>query len=77
MTIEDAILVCLGIGLLLQSLANFVHWAALYQVGAIAQVLLGPAFGVAIATMLNSNTLVTFSVLIAKMIESKAAYLSR
>ncbi len=54
--VSNAILVCLGIGLLLQSLANFVHWTALYQVGAIAQVLLGPAFGVAIATMLNSNT---------------------
>ena len=50
------VLVCLGIGLLLQSLANFVHWTALYQVGVIAQLLLGPAFGVAVATMLNSNT---------------------
>ena len=28
--VSNAILVCLGIGLLLQSLANFVHWTALY-----------------------------------------------
>ena len=70
--VSNAILVCLGIGLLLQSLANFVHWAALYQVGAIAQVLLGPAFGVAIATMLNSNTLVTFSAMISSTIGGRS-----
>lgn len=72
--VSNAILVCLGIGLLLQSLANFVHWTALYQVGAIAQVLLGPAFGVAIATMLNSNTLVTFSAMISSTIGANAVF---
>ena len=75
--VSNAILVCLGIGLLLQSLANFVHWTALYQVGAIAQVLLGPAFGVAIATMLNSNTLVTFSAMISSTIGANAVYFSQ
>ncbi|MCG0612032.1 putative integral membrane protein (putative) [Lactiplantibacillus plantarum] len=75
--VSNAILVCLGIGLLLQSLANFVHWAALYQVGAIAQVLLGPAFGVAIATMLNSNTLVTFSAMISSTIGANAVFFSQ
>ena len=75
--VSNAILVCLGIGLLLQSLANFVHWTALYQVGAIAQVLLGPAFGVAIATMLNSNTLVTFSAMISSTIGANAVFFSQ
>ena len=75
--VSNAILVCLGIGLLLQSFANFLHWQALYQVGAIAQVLLGPAFGVAIATMLHSNTLVTFSAMISSTIGANAVYFSQ
>jgi len=75
--VSNAILVCLGIGLLLQSFANFLHWQALYQIGAIAQVLLGPAFGVAIATMLHSNTLVTFSAMISSTIGANAVFFSQ
>jgi uncharacterized membrane protein len=41
--VANAILVTLGIGLLLQTLASFIHWNALYQVGIIANELLAPA----------------------------------
>lgn len=75
--VANAILVCLGIGLLLQSIANFTHWTALYQIGAIAQVLLGPAFGVAIAVTLKANTLVTFSAMISSTIGANAAFFTQ
>lgn len=75
--VSNAILVCLGIGLLLQSFATMLHWSALYQVGTIAQVLLGPAFGVAIATMLHSNTLVTFSAMISSTVGANAVFFSQ
>lgn len=75
--VANAVLVCLGVGLLIQSIANFVHWHALFQIGTIAQVLLGPAFGVAIATCLHSNTLVTFSAMISSTIGANAVYFSQ
>ena len=75
--VANAILVCLGIGLLLQSIANFTHWTALYQIGAIAQVLLGPAFGVAIAVTLKANTLVTFSAMISSTLGANAAFFTQ
>jgi uncharacterized membrane protein len=43
--VSNAVLVMLGVGLLFQSVANITHWTALYQVGALAQVLLPAAFG--------------------------------
>ncbi|WP_390409754.1 PTS transporter subunit IIC [Lacticaseibacillus jixiensis] len=74
--VANAVLVCLGIGLLFQALANFTHWTALYQVGTIAQVLLGPAFGVAVAMTLRANTLVAFSAMISSTIGANAAFLT-
>ncbi len=67
--VANAILVTLGIGLLLQTIASFVHWNALYQVGVIANDLLAPpALGVAIASQLGTNSLVMFSAMISSTV---------
>lgn len=72
--VSNAVLVMLGVGLLIQSIANFVHWHALYQVGAIAQWMLAPAFGAVIATQLRTNSLVMFSSMISSTIGANAVY---
>ncbi|WP_420877370.1 PTS transporter subunit IIC [Secundilactobacillus kimchicus] len=72
--VSNAVLVMLGIGLLTQSIANFVHWPALYQVGSIAQWLLAPAFGAAVASQLKTNTLVLFSAMISATVGANAVY---
>lgn len=72
--VSNAVLVMLGIGLLTQSIANFVHWSALYQVGSIAQWLLAPAFGAAIASQMKVNTLVLFSAMISSTVGANAVY---
>jgi uncharacterized membrane protein len=72
--IANAILVTLGIGLLLQTLASFVHWNALYQVGTMANDLLAPALGVAIASQLETNSLVIFSSMIASTVGANAVH---
>jgi uncharacterized membrane protein len=74
--VANAVLVCLGIGLLFQALANFTHWTALYQVGSISQILLGPAIGVGVAMTLQANTLVAFSSMISSTIGANAAFLT-
>lgn len=63
--VSNAILVCLGVGLLLGAIANFVHWPALAQIGLICQYLMAPAIGAAVASQLKTNTLVLFSSMIA------------
>lgn len=72
--VSNAVLVMLGIGLLTQSIANFVHWPQLHQVGAIAQWLLAPAFGAAVASQLKTNTLVLFSSMISATVGANAVY---
>ncbi|MFT9050635.1 PTS sugar transporter subunit IIC [Liquorilactobacillus nagelii] len=72
--VANAILVTLGIGLLLQTLASFIHWNALYQVGIIANELLAPALGVAIASQLETNSLVIFSAMISSTIGANAVH---
>lgn len=72
--IANAILVTLGIGLLLQTLASFIHWNALYQVGTMANDLLAPALGVAIASQLNTNSLVIFSAMISSTVGANAVH---
>ncbi|MEJ6348874.1 PTS sugar transporter subunit IIC [Holzapfeliella sp. He02] len=74
--VSNAILVCLGIGLLLQSVGKMTNIQALYQIGTISQVLLGPAIGVAIAACLNSNTLVIFSAMISSTIGANSVFFS-
>ncbi|KRL96729.1 PTS transporter subunit IIC [Liquorilactobacillus satsumensis] len=72
--VANAILVTLGIGLLLQTIASFVHWNALYQVGVIANDLLAPALGVAIASQLGTNSLVMFSAMISSTVGANAVH---
>ncbi|MEE8824201.1 hypothetical protein LASUN_19120 [Lentilactobacillus sunkii] len=72
--VSNAVLVMLGVGLLTQTIANFVNWPQLHQVGAIAQWLLAPAFGAAVASQLKTNTLVLFSSMIASTVGANAVY---
>lgn len=72
--IANAVLVTLGIGLLLQTFASFVHWNALSQVGLIANSLLAPALGVAVASQLGTNSLVIFSAMISSTIGANAVH---
>lgn len=72
--VSNAVLVMLGIGLLTQTIANFVNWPQLHQVGAIAQWLLAPAFGAAVASQLKTNTLVLFSSMISATVGANAVY---
>ena len=44
----NAILVTLGMGLLMQTIAGFVHFQPLYMAGTLAQDLLAPALGIAV-----------------------------
>ncbi|WP_283679720.1 PTS sugar transporter subunit IIC [Lentilactobacillus sp. Marseille-Q4993] len=75
--VSNAVLVMLGIGLLTQAIANFVHWPQLHQVGAIAQWLLAPAFGAAVASQLKTNTLVLFSSMISATVGANAVYFTQ
>ncbi|GKS81033.1 membrane protein [Ligilactobacillus pabuli] len=75
--VSNAVLVMLGVGLLIQSLANFIHWDALFQVGAIAQWMLAPAFGAVIATQLKTNSLVMFSAMISATVGANAVYFTQ
>lgn len=72
--VSNAILVMLGVGLLFQSVANIVHWHQLYQIGAMAQVLLPAAFGAAVASQMKVNTLVMFSAMIAATVGANGVY---
>ncbi|KRM45414.1 PTS transporter subunit IIC [Lentilactobacillus parabuchneri] len=72
--VSNAVLVMLGVGLLTQTIANFVNWPQLHQIGSIAQWLLAPAFGAAVASQLKTNTLVLFSSMIASTVGANAVY---
>ncbi|HCH60661.1 MAG TPA: hypothetical protein DEW45_04330, partial [Leuconostoc lactis] len=43
--VSNAILVTLGMGLLLQTIAGFINWAPMVQMGAITKIMLPAAFG--------------------------------
>lgn len=75
--VSNAVLVMLGVGLLFQSVANITHWTALYQVGALAQVLLPAAFGTGVASQLRVNTLVLFSSMIAATVGANGVYFTQ
>lgn len=72
MGIANAVLVALGMGLLLQTIGQMLHWDALIQIGAIGKVLLIPAIGIGIAICLRANTLVVLSAGAAAVIGGKA-----
>ena len=63
--VSNTVLVFLGIGLLVNTVGTTIHWDALVQVGDIAQKLLAPALGMAIAVMMRTSTLVIGSTMIA------------
>lgn len=70
--ISNAVLVCLGIGLLFETLGNLTGIIGITQIGTIAKMLLAPAFGAAIAFQLKTNTLVVFSSMIASTVGANA-----
>ena len=72
--VANAILVTLGIGLLFQTIAQFIHWQPLYDAGTMGTVLLAPALGVAVASQLDVNTLVIFSAMISATVGSNAVH---
>lgn len=72
--VSNAILVTLGMGLLLQTIAGFIHWAPMVQMGAITKVMLPAAFGAAIASQMKTNTLVMFSAMAASAVGANAVF---
>lgn len=72
--VANAILVILGGGLLVQTVGNLSGIHVLILVGAEAQVLLAPAIGVAVASQMNTNTLVTFSSMVAATVGANAVH---
>lgn len=72
--ISNTILVVLGMGLLLNTLGTALHWQALAEVGVLAQRLLAPALGMAIASMLGTTTLVTGATMIAATVGANSVY---
>lgn len=72
--VANAILVVLGGGLLVQTVGNLTGIHVLTLVGAEAQVLLAPAIGVAVASQMNTNTLVTFAAMISSTVGANAVH---
>lgn len=72
--VANAILVVLGDGLLVQTVGNLTGIHVLTLVGAEAQVLLAPAIGVAVASQMNTNTLVTFAAMISSTVGANAVH---
>lgn len=72
--VANAILVILGGGLLVQTIGNLSGLHVLSLVGAEAQVLLAPAIGVAVASQMNTNTLVTFASMISATVGANAVH---
>ncbi|WP_083994462.1 PTS sugar transporter subunit IIC [Fructobacillus tropaeoli] len=72
--VSNAILVTLGMGLLLQTIAGFIHWAPMIQLGSITKIILPAAFGAAIASQLKTNTMVMFSAMAASTVGANAVF---
>lgn len=74
--VSNAILVTLGMGLLLQTIAGFINWAPMVQMGAITKVMLPAAFGAAVASQMKTNTMVMFSAMVASTVGANAVFFS-
>jgi uncharacterized membrane protein len=74
--ISNTILVILGMGLLLNTLGTALNFEPLAQAGTLAQRLLAPALGVAIAMMLKTTTLVVGATMIAATVGANSIYFS-
>ncbi len=72
--VSNAILVTLGMGLLLQTIAGFIDWAPMAQMGAITKVMLPAAFGAAIASQMKTNTMVMFAAMAASTVGANAVF---
>lgn len=72
--VANAILVILGGGLLVQTIGNLTGVHVLTLIGAEAQVLLAPAIGVAVASQMRTNTLVTFAAMVASTVGANAVH---
>lgn len=72
--VSNTVLVFLGIGLLVNTVGTTIHWDALVQVGNIAQKLLAPALGMAIAVMMRTSTLVIGGTMIASTVGANSVY---
>ncbi|MEN9919471.1 MAG: hypothetical protein RL662_1907 [Bacteroidota bacterium] len=59
--IAGAVLVCLGIGLLIQTTGQLLHWAWLVNIGMVTKTLFIPALGVGIAIVLGAKMNVVLS----------------
>ncbi|MFR4249635.1 MAG: PTS transporter subunit IIC [Leuconostoc lactis] len=74
--VSNAILVTLGMGLLLQTIAGFINWAPMVQMGAITKIMLPAAFGAAVASQMKTNTMVMFSAIAASTVGANAVFFS-
>ncbi|CAK8054001.1 Membrane regulatory protein PfoR [Eupransor demetentiae] len=74
--VSNAVLVTLGMGLLLQTMATFIHWGPMAQFGAITKVMLPAAFGATIASQMKSNTMVLVSAMAASTVGANAVFFS-
>lgn len=72
--VANAILVILGGGLLTQTIGNLTGIHVLTLIGGEAQALLAPAIGVAVASQMNTNTLVTFASMVAATVGSNGVH---
>lgn len=74
--VSNAILVTLGMGLLLQTIAGFINWAPMVQMAAITKIMLPAAFGAAVASQMKTNTMVMFSAMAASTVGANAVFFS-
>lgn len=74
--VSNGILVTLGMGLLLQTIAGFINWAPMVQMGAITKIMLPAAFGAAVASQMKTNTMVMFSAMAASTVGANAVFFS-
>ncbi|MCD7132802.1 PTS transporter subunit IIC [Limosilactobacillus balticus] len=72
--VANAILVVLGGGLLTQTIGNLTGLHVLSLIGGEAQVLLAPAIGVAVASQMNTNTLVTFASMVVATVGANGVH---
>ncbi|MDF7637803.1 PTS sugar transporter subunit IIC [Leuconostocaceae bacterium ESL0958] len=72
--VSNAILVTLGMGLLLQTIAGLIHFGPMVQMGAVTKVILPAAFGAAIASQMKTNTMVMFSAMAASTVGANAVF---
>lgn len=74
--LANAVLVCLGIGLLIETIGTFTGWEGFLQIGKVAQLMLAPAIGAGIAYQLGGNTLVVFSAMATSTVGAGAMTLT-